>query len=152
MRILGIDPSTYTGMVFLDNQPSEKEICRLVNFPNSKGFGRLQLIAQGVGSLLEQYPPDKVYIEGYAFGNHTSLVTLVEIGTIIRAELFNRKIQWEDVPPTALKKWTTQKGNATKALMAEVVKARWGFTSSSDDVIDAYALARYGLNANGVPQ
>jgi len=51
---------------------------------------------------------------------------------------------WMEVPVTVLKKWTAGKGNAKKDQMALAVKQRWGYESHSDDIIDAYALARMG--------
>lgn len=142
-RIMGIDPSTYTGLACVD---SEGAIVgsKLINYPKAKGFERLQLIARGVENVMQEWSPEIILIEGYAFGNKNTLVTLVEVGTAIRLVLRGAGIPWLEVPPTVLKKFTTGVGNAKKPQMAEAVKERWGFESKSDDVIDAYALAALG--------
>jgi crossover junction endodeoxyribonuclease RuvC len=57
-------------------------------------------------------------------------------------EMYRRGVRWTDVPPPVLKKWITGKGNADKKKMAQAVCEKWQFVSKSDDVVDAYALAR----------
>jgi crossover junction endodeoxyribonuclease RuvC len=141
MKIMGCDPSTYTGLCLLDGDVATP---KLLNFPKEKGFRRLQLIAQSFHNTVTEWSPDIVVIEGYAYGNTHSLVTLVEVGTLLRKTLYDLKISWYDAPPTLLKKFTTGKGNSNKKAIAEVVLSRWGFSSKSDDVVDAYALARLG--------
>ena len=139
MKYLGVDPSSFTGLVLLDGDvPTPK----LVNFKKKSGFERVQLIAKSVGSLLDEWKPDLIAIEGYAYGNSNSLVTLVEIGTVIRREFYIRGIPWYDVPPTVLKKWVTGKGNAKKPDMAMAALDKWGFALTQDDIVDAYCLAR----------
>ena len=87
MVIVGIDPSTYTGLVRLEDGEG---VGKTVNFPKTDGWRRLQLIADEIDRILANWKPDVVVIEGYAYGNHNSLVTLVEIGTIIRSVLHGR--------------------------------------------------------------
>lgn len=138
MTLMGLDVSTYVGMARVDSEITGK----LVHFKGKDGFERLQLIAQEVGRTLDAWKPELVVIEAYAFGNKNSLVTLVECGTIVRVELFKRRLRWIEVPPTVLKKWTTGSGVAKKPQMAASVKTRWGYASPSDDIIDAVALAK----------
>lgn len=140
MKYVGIDPSTFTGLCLLEG---DTPTAKLVNFKKKTGFERVQLIAKSVGSLLDDWKPDLIAIEGYAYGNSNSLVTLVEIGTIIRREFYVRKIPWYDVPPTILKKWVTGKGNAKKPDMAIAALDRWGFALTQDDIVDAFCLARF---------
>lgn len=140
MKYLGIDPSTKSGFVLLDHEGQVLDT-RIVRFEKISGFKRLQLIANATVSLVEQWSPDRVAIEGYAYGNVHTLVTLVEIGSIIRYCLYG-KVPWVDIPPTVLKRWCTGRGNAKKEEVARYVKERWGFESKSDDIVDAYVLAR----------
>jgi Holliday junction resolvasome RuvABC endonuclease subunit len=141
MKTLGLDISTYVGMAVVgDGQDRGK----CVHFPKLKGFSRLQSIALEVSRVVEVWKPDFVIIEGYAYGNKGSLVTLVECGTVVRNVIFSKKLAWVEVPPSVLKKWTTGKGCATKESMAEAVRTRWGYQSPSDDIVDAYALAQMG--------
>lgn len=138
---MGVDSSTYTGLCLLNGEQTDT---KLLNFPGEKGFQRLQLIAQSFNNMVMEWSPDLVVIEGYAFGNRFTIVKLVEVGTLIRKTLWDHKIPWYDAPPSLLKKYVTGKGNAKKPDMAAAIKARWGFESKSDDVVDAYGLARLG--------
>ncbi len=142
MRSVGIDISTKTGIACVE--PGQTVGSKLITFPKARGFERVQLIARGVKNAVEEWQPDIVVIEGYGYGNVNTLVDLVEIGTGIRLGLKELGLTWWLVPPTSLKLWTTGKGNAKKPDMAAHVKARWGFESKSDDVIDGYALAQLG--------
>jgi Holliday junction resolvasome RuvABC endonuclease subunit len=148
-RILGIDASTYVGMAQLEVAGDVKKI--LIHFPDQKGYARLQLIATAVAGVLDEWQPEVVIIEAYGLANKFNLVEMVEIGTIIRRELFKRQIPWYNCPPTVLKLFCTGSGKADKPRMAEAVKDRWNFQSKYDDVIDAFALAKLGeyLALNG---
>lgn len=145
MSVLGIDPSTYTGLCLLNSDGSSHTM--VIRFADQRGLKRLQLIAQVFGHFLDEHKPELAVIEGYGYGGpspHT-LVTLVEIGTVLRLCLHERRILCYVCPPSVLKKFATGKGNAKKPeVQAEVVK-RWGFECPSDDVVDAYVLARLGL-------
>lgn len=143
--VIGIDPNVHTGVTILKG--GEPLATKLVEFPDRSGIHRVQSLAIAVGSVIEEFAPDFVFVEGYAYNNRFTLVSCVEIGSALRMELYRRHIPWYDVAPTLLKKWTTGKGNAKKTGpggMAEAVKNRWKFTSESEDVVDSYALAKFG--------
>jgi crossover junction endodeoxyribonuclease RuvC len=140
--VVGIDPNVFTGMTMLRGEDSQAT--KLITFPERKGIFRVHSLAIGVGSVIEEWSPRFVFIEGYAYGNKFTLVSCVEIGSAIRMELYRRKIPWFDVQPSTLKKWTTGSGNAKKPDMARAVDQRWKFTSESEDVVDSYALAKFG--------
>lgn len=141
MRILGIDPSTYTGLCLLDG---DQATTKLLNFSSYKGFKRIDLLYKSLANFVDDSNPDLAVIEGYAYGNKFSLVLMAEIGAMYRKVLFDRKVSWYTVPPTTLKKFATGKGTASKDDMKSSVIAKWGFSSEFDDIIDAYALARIG--------
>lgn len=142
MRVLGLDISTYCGCAAIDN---ETNLTKLIHFKESKGFKRLQLIEQSIGNLLDEWRPDKVVIEGYALGSTNNLVLMVEVGTVVRRQIHQRGLgPWWVCPPSQLKKWVTGKGNAKKPDMAAAVLGKWGFSSASDDIVDAFALAKLG--------
>jgi crossover junction endodeoxyribonuclease RuvC len=126
----------------LDN---DSVLSKLVHFKEYKGFKRLTCIEQSIGNLLDEWKPNIVVIEGYALGSTNNLALMVEVGTMVRRQLHMHGITpWWVCPPTQLKKWTTGKGNAKKPDMAASVLDRWGFTSASDDIVDAFALAKLG--------
>lgn len=141
MRTLGLDPSTCTGLAVIDHDGEGRG--KTLQLPQQRGFVRLQLIASDVAMTLHAWEPEFAAVESYAYTrNITSFITLVEVGTIIRVTLRQLQVPWVDVNPKTLKKWTTGHGNATKDQMADAVKARWGYESPSNDIIDAFALAQ----------
>lgn len=139
MKTLGLDCATCTGMALVGE---DEDRGKTVEIPTVAGFARLHLIASDVAQTLQIWQPQFAAVEGYAYcKNISSFVKLVEIGTVIRVTLRQMNIPWLEVPPTVLKKWTTGKGSAKKDQMALSVKQRWGFTSESHDIVDAFALA-----------
>jgi crossover junction endodeoxyribonuclease RuvC len=141
MICMGIDPSTKSGVVVLGHE-GEVKLAVCIEFAKAKGFERLQLIAKSMKSLIEEWKPDVVVVEGFAFRNKFTLVLMVQVGTIVRQALYLAGISWYDVPPTQIKKWTTGSGSADKAKMAVFVEKRWGFVSKNDNIVDAYAMAQ----------
>jgi crossover junction endodeoxyribonuclease RuvC len=140
MRTLGVDAATCTGLALVGE---DEDRGKTVYLPKERGFLRLQLIANDVAQTLQMWCPQFAAVEGYAFvRNLRSFVTLVEVGTVIRMTLRQVEVPWVEVPPTVLKKWTTGRGNAKKDDMALAVKQRWGFSSHSHDIVDAFALAQ----------
>lgn len=142
MRTVGLDISTKTGMAIVD---AEEQRGTVVTLPKITGFQRVQLVAGAVEQTLKIWQPQRVMVEGYAYcKNINSFVILVELGTAIRLMLHRNNWAWYDVTPATLKKWTTGKGNASKNDMAQAVWHKWCYTSESDDIVDAIALARLG--------
>ena len=155
MRVVGLDVSTYVGMFLASSvkgaetggeseEDRGEDRGKVIHFPKLKSWNRLQLIAHEVKRTLEIWKPQRVVIESYAYGNRYTLVTLVEVGTVVREVLWGMSVPWYEVPPSVLKMFTTGKGSAKKQDMKVAVKARWGFESPSDDITDAFALARMG--------
>jgi crossover junction endodeoxyribonuclease RuvC len=144
MKVLGIDSSTHNGLALLDGDDHR---VTLLEAPGMDGSQRLQLIAANFERWLNVWEPDIAYIEMYALGlqkSATTIITIIEIGTLLRMKLMERQIPWRTIKPSTCKKWTTGRGDAKKPDMAKAVKERWGFVSVSDDIVDAYALARMG--------
>lgn len=144
MRISGIDPSTKTGYVSL-NKDGTVHAAKVIRFEDQRGFRRVQSIANAVTQQILEDKPDLILIEHYVIGRTAACIVLMEIGASIRLCLFQAGLNWMNVTPTALKKFTTGKGNAKKPDMAVHVSRRWGFEHKSDDIVDAYALARIPL-------
>lgn len=128
----------------------------VLRFADQRGLTRLQSVAQRFNQFLSEHQPELAVIEGYGYGGpspHT-LVTLVEIGTILRLSLHQHGILCYACPPSVLKKYATGRGNAKKPEIQAAVVSRWGFESPSDDVVDAYVLAKIAQDvaATGVSQ
>ena len=71
MRIVGVDPSTKSGIVILEEggTPTPK----LLQFKDLRGFNRLKALSTSFDNLLRDHQPDLVVIEGYAYGNRYTL-------------------------------------------------------------------------------
>jgi Holliday junction resolvasome RuvABC endonuclease subunit len=146
MRVLGIDSSTKNGLALLEG---DEHRVALLEIPGVKGSSRLQLIAANFDRILEAWQPDIAFIEMYALNvmkAKTTIITIIEIGTIVRQRLEAHAIPWRTIKPSTLKLWVGGPGHGgmNKTMMGECVAARWGFKHPSDDVVDGYALARMG--------
>lgn len=139
MVVCGCDPSTKTGVVALF--PSG-EVSSWVLTSQHKGIARVQDLKTQFESLLTQINPQALCIEGYAFANRFTLALLVEINCAMRLAAYTRGITCYIAPPSVVKKFATDKGNAKKDAIAVAVKNRWGFEAPSDDVVDAYVMAQ----------
>jgi len=141
MRSVGLDIATNLGLALVEGNECKG---KSLSFPKQKGFARLQLIASEVERILLVWQPELVMVEGYGFGNRFTLVTLAEVGTVVRVVLNNLKLPWLEVAPTTLKKWATGNGAAKKDQMAAAAKKQFNFESPYHDVIDAFWLAKMG--------
>jgi len=89
---------------------------------------------------------DMLYIEDLSFmSKSTSLWERIGLLYMIRTHLFKSNTNFEVKAPTALKKWHTTDGFATKTLMMQVAKCKWGLDFEDDNICDAYCLARWAL-------
>ena len=112
---------------------------------------RLRVFHQVITSLLLKYQPQVVVVEGYGYANPWTLATLVEFGTVLRAAVYKQAgITMVEVAPAQLKKFVLGKGVGKKDQVRLGVYKKWGFESKSDNVVDAYALARIGLCIAGM--
>ncbi|WP_438447433.1 hypothetical protein [Gorillibacterium sp. sgz5001074] len=142
-RYVGIDPSTKTGLVVLDEDGEvweEIEIEKQGEDPR-----RMYNLIAAVMALI--MPGDKVAIEGFGFASESGFL-LGGIGWGIRMELFRRGIDYIEVAPAALKKFTGAGGTAAKEVLAVEVYKRWGFQSKSNNVTDAFVLAHIARAMN----
>lgn len=136
-RYVGIDPSTKTGIVVLDE---DGEVWEAIEIEKpGKDPARMYHLIAAVNHLVE--PNDLVAIEGFGFASQSGFL-LGGIGWGIRMDLFHRRIKYIEVAPAALKKFVSGKGNMKKDELGIEIFQRWGFKHSSDNVRDAYVLAQ----------
>lgn len=148
MRFVGIDPSTKTGFVALDEQGNTLRAKELTGV-GSKDPKRMATLVGDIMAHLQ--PGDIVCIEGFAYGAQGQGVAFqYGLGYAIRLAMYHRKIEFIEVTPAQLKKFCTGKGNAKKENMILPIHKHWGFEHNSDNVRDAYVLAQIGrmLNAS----
>jgi crossover junction endodeoxyribonuclease RuvC len=146
---LGVDGSaTATGFVVLEGSAASKlptlrheEVVRVA----SCGLQRCSDIAGRLLEVLDRFAPERVAIEGYGFANKHSLVTLVEVGTVLRYFLRQKGYRYLEPSPNALKKFVLGTGQGRKDQMLLQVFKRWGHEARDDNTADAYGLACIGL-------
>jgi crossover junction endodeoxyribonuclease RuvC len=151
MRFIGIDPSTKTGFVALDESGNVLRAKELTGVGSEDPRRMSTLIDEVIAHLL---PGDVISIEGFPYDTQRAMFA----GGLhwgIRNELFKRKLKYFEVAPNAVKKfvnvsgWTGEKGSMTrltgkakkKAVMDAVI-LHYGFQSKSDNIVDAYILAQ----------
>lgn len=155
MRFVGIDPSTKTGFVAIDEHGQvlrEKEITGIGNVDPK----RMRTMIVDVMDHIQK--DDIIAIEGFGFASQQA-VQNGGIGWGIRMALDARKINYIEVAPNALKKyigvtgWTGEKGKKRrltgpekKKAVKQAVKEHFNYTHKSDNVIDAYVLAQIALS------
>jgi crossover junction endodeoxyribonuclease RuvC len=116
---------------------------RVVETPEHlRGQRRLDFIADGVLSFMEELRAAIVLFEAPSFGSGDRAHAKGALHGVIRRELWLRG-QWiASVPPATLKVFAAGKGNAKKPEIAVDVYMRWRFRSDCDDVTDAFACSR----------
>jgi len=144
---VGLDLSTRTGFVALSDDPP-KQFSDELSTPK-KGFARLAWFRERVLKLLATYPPDLVVIEGYAFSGKFTNSFQYEIGSVVRMALYDAGIVWVDIPPTTLKASMGSGASKKEKILLEVFK-RWGFDATTNNIADAFVLAKIGQAILGV--
>ncbi|MEB3103059.1 hypothetical protein [Ferviditalea candida] len=138
-RYVGVDPSTQTGLVIL-NESGDLIDCMEIT---AKGKDP-ERMAEIIFKTLEQIEySDRVTIEGFGFASRYGFL-LGGLGWGMRLGLYERGVRYTEVAPAALKRFTGAKGNAKKDEMAVEIFKRWGFEHKSDNVRDAFVLAQIG--------
>jgi len=150
--IIGIDPSTSaTGIVVINkNEPNLTEpliAYEIKPAPKLTGIDRYVAIITEIMKLVESYRPVFIVIEGYSLNmrHASSVIPLVEIGSLLRFMLRVEKISWLDPRASELKKFATGKGNTPKDTVMLNVYKKWGFEATTNNIADAYVLAMMGL-------
>lgn len=138
---VGIDPSTKTGLVRLDEdgeawEETEIDVGLNGRDPDAPSMRRL---IKATMKLIQ--PGDHVAIEGFGFASQTGFL-LGGIGWGIRMALDAARIKYLEVAPPQLKKFTGAGGNAAKEQVAVEAFKLWGVQYKSNNVTDAYVLAQ----------
>lgn len=149
--VLGLDVSSLsTGALLMP--PGGKEPWAELWTPPAKldYLDRGSYQAERLLRLIEALRPKLVAIEGYSLGSTNGAEPLITVGTIIRYFLRQSGVPFVDVAPSRLKKFV---GAQKKEEIRLAVYKRWGYEHESNDVLDAYVLARIaqGLLGYGAP-
>lgn len=148
-KILGLDLSlTETGWCEETNSSITK--VGIVDTNKMRGLDRMDYILNDMWEhitdpKLESNDQTLVILEGFSFGSKGSaLFEIAGLGYLVRHQLWQEDIEFILVPPTALKKYCTGKGNTEKSMIIKEVYKKWKYDSNSDNEADAYVLARIG--------
>jgi crossover junction endodeoxyribonuclease RuvC len=149
MRFIGLDPSTKTGFVALNEDGSIDRAKELTGIGKEDPHRMVTLIDEVRKHVRDD---DLVCIEGFGFASQQAIQN-GGIGWGIRMALFRRNIQYHEVAPMALKKFAGATSNkdadgkpikADKIEVAKQVLKRWQFESGSENITDAFVLAQIG--------
>lgn len=149
---MGIDQSTTaTGLIVLEAHPTDKPYVRLTTAlcpdPAWTPFRKQRFIVQKMMGYIDKFEPDLVVIEGYGINMRRpgSVIPLVELGGVIRYHLQMRNQLHMAPKPTLLKQFATGKGNSKKPEMAKALAEQYDKRTLTEDEVDAYWLALFGL-------
>ena len=140
MRFVGLDLSTKTGLVILDesgNVLTETEITSKIK----KDPQRMIDLTEQVLSHLEK--DDVIAIEGFSYGSRGKGIAFqFGYGYSVQIALYTNDFNYLIVTPSQVKKFATGKGNASKDNMILPIYKKWGYEHESDNVRDAFVLAQ----------
>ena len=135
----GIDLSlTATGFAAAES-PGALPFLSTIGFKKLSDEARLAAIVDAVLERIRS--PRMVAIEGLALGSKTGLsAERCAIHYMIRVSLWESKVPFVVVPPSALKKFVTGSGVGEKSLVIREVYRRWGVEAGDDNQADAAGL------------
>lgn len=156
---VGIDPSLQsTGLYFYSrqgefgqykyNKPTYAQIdTKPKDFPNS--INRCLYIADLIVQLIQQQLTEDTVVrlvvcQDYFVGrSHGAVISLAQLGTMIRYKILLKGFPLCVVPPKTVKKFVTGNGNAKKQQMMQAVLNKWGFKASTDNLADACGMSKF---------
>ena len=141
--VLGIDPSlTETGLCFYT--VSGKYVFETIKGKKLRGVERLSFFRDSFSKSIRQYNPVFAIIENYAYatGHSGKPYTTGELGGVLRLALYDSKVLFDVVAPPSVKKYCTGSGRADKNVILKEVYRRWGVDVVSDDLADAFVIAK----------
>jgi Holliday junction resolvasome RuvABC endonuclease subunit len=151
MKVVGLDLSmTSTGVAIIESGRRMPELCKVRSHSAGEGYPQDAVrFHQLRADLMAVIPKDAdlVVMEGPAFGaKGNRIVQMFWLwGKIYDCLFLARKMPVVVVPPSTVKKFSTDKGNADKIAVALAVSRMWpGLNLTSDDEADALALASMG--------
>lgn len=147
----GLDQSlNATGFVVLplaggDVPTYQTCVVPIVDKVELRGLPRFRYVRDTVSALVYEHKLTHVFMEGYGFGaKGAALFQLGGIGEILKLSLAEMGVTIIVVPPTVLKQFATDRGNAKKEEMLLAVYMKWGFQTRDNNIADAYTLAQLG--------
>ena len=142
MKYVGLDLSySSTGFVMLDGENIVSHAFK-AGKPNWPFHERANDLWKALKHALPAPDDCKICIEGAAYAAEFNAFMLGELSGAIRMLLYLNGYKYELIQPTTVKKFATGTGNAQKHFVAAHVAKKWDFTHRSNDVVDAFVLAK----------
>jgi len=146
---LGIDPSySSTGIVLLPHESREIEpliACTIkAGKPGDTFIARMNSLITQLETLLKDYPASAILVvmEGAAFAAEFGAFKLGKLSGVLEYWLATHGYTYYLVAPPYVKKVACSNGAATKVQVINGVRRRWKYKHKSNDVNDAYVMAR----------
>jgi len=145
MIVAGIDPSTHTGFVII-NEQLRVLYSELYNI-EQKGLMGARMLGEKCNGLAKDYRVTSVFIEGISWGsqNKNVLEMLAVINVMLRHYLFDTCPVYI-VPPLTMKKFITGNGKATKKDITVGLKRTWKLFLPNEHLRDALGMAIIGVH------
>lgn len=146
MRILGLDLSLVsTGYVLLDDggDPASALLTwhGAVGSKDLRDVERLAMFDKWIRKAIIENRLDHVAVEGYSFASVSHHHAIGELGGIIKLAVHQARITLHVIPPSTWKKALCGKGNLKKDQVRLELFKRYGVEFSSQDTLDAWAVA-----------
>lgn len=130
-------------------------------YPDYEDQERYNFLSKWViEKLWREESPIKIAIEDYSYGSKGRVFHIAENTGLLKHKLWKIGLSWEAVPPTVLKKFATEKGNADKAQMEVAFVKETGYNpkqmlgmtekqwNPSSDIIDSFYLCKWSFYAS----
>jgi crossover junction endodeoxyribonuclease RuvC len=150
MRFVGIDPSTQTGFVVLDEY-KKVHVAKVITGISDDDLRQMVTMVDELRAHLRK--EDYVAIEGFPYKSPQA-IQLGGIGYMIRALLFRSGVKFVEIAPNTLKKRVgvtgfigekgskeRLKGKAKKDAVIAGAELTFGRSYSNDNINDAFILA-----------
>lgn len=151
---IGIDPSySSTGLVVLDNEPQNIDplVAKTIKAGNPRDsfINRIESLLSQLSESLSKYKnyESLTVMEGAAFASEFGAFKLGKLSGVLEYWLATHGYPYYLVAPMYAKKVASGKGNATKVQVINGVRSRWGYINKSNDINDAYTMARIAQGA-----
>lgn len=149
MIVCGIDPSLSQTAVVIGSGPSDFKVFNHKSKPlgasPASRVARYDALVAEIMVSIRTNRPERIFIEGYAFGSKMSREVLGEFGGILRWHLVEIDPLLTEISPMGLKKFVTGKGAGQKDQMMLGVYRNWGYEPHGNDDADAFGLWKMGL-------